>query len=207
MLIYGAVGGTSSLFSNVTNGVINIGSSTQTGNMTIYGSNGGLNNLFTNSVSGTTSILTSNTDSDLNIGNSANTGNLNFKWGFMYFTSGYFNFNGFFTVQRNASSLIYAPYAVETFTATGNQASPYGKFIHCNYSAASQTMFLRAPDSQMEGMEFVIRFTNTAGSVAVLGLPTVFRNTANANVTSLSGSNVIRVICLSVSSVYYWVQL
>jgi hypothetical protein len=175
--------------------------------MTIYGSNGGLNNLFTNSVSGTTSILTSNTGSDLNIGNSANTGNLNFKWGNMFFTSPYFNFTGFFTVQRNASSLIYAPYNVETFTSTGNQASPYGKFINCNYSAVGQTMFLRAPDSQMEGMEFVIRFTNVAGFVSVLGAPTVFRNLSNANVTSLSGSNVIRVICLSVSSVYYWVQL
>jgi hypothetical protein len=207
MIIYGAVGGTSTLFSNVVAGAISIGSSLQTGNMTIYGSIGGISNLFTNSVTGTTSILTSNTDGDLNIGNSASNANLNFKWGYMYFTSSYFNFLGPFTVQRDASSLIYAPYDTITYTTTGNQSSPYRKYINCNFSIAGEIMFLRAPSSQLLGMEFVIRFTNVIGSVSTLTTPPVFKNLSNTTTTNLSGSYVVRVVCLAVGSTYYWFQL
>jgi hypothetical protein len=210
MIIYGAVGGTSTLFSNVVAGAISIGSSLQTGNMTIYGSIGGISNLFTNSVTGTTSILTSNTDGDLNIGNSSNIANLNFKWGYMFFTASALNFKGYFTVQQDATYLSYSPFLETLFTSTGNQSNTQiSKYINCNYSSAGQIMFLRFPDSKMDGMEVVIRFTNVTGSVSVLGSPSpsVFKNLSNATVTSLSGSNVIRVICLPIGSTYYWFQL
>jgi hypothetical protein len=63
MIIYGAVSGTSSLFSNVVAGAINIGSSSLTGVMTIYGSISNTNNLFTNVTTG-----------DINIGSATQTG-------------------------------------------------------------------------------------------------------------------------------------
>ena len=211
MIIYGAVSGTSTLFSNVVAGAISIGNSALTGVMTIYGSISNTNNLFTNVTTGAINIGTS-CSGIVTIGKTVQSPNPNST---VNIVATDLPIYGNLQLRGKYGQSIYNLNQSQYYTTSSTLSSPLYQY---NIACFSSNGTLTIPDAADAYIGVALYFKNACNpSTVTMTIKTVSSNnffglTAGSIPTTLTGQQIM-VVCITyafgspVSTAPVWVQM
>ena len=211
MIIYGAVSGTSTLFSNVVAGAISIGSSTLTGVMTIYGSISNTNNLFTNVTTGAINIGTS-CSGVMTIGKTVQSPNPNST---VNIVATDLPIYGNLQLRGKYGQNIYYLNQSQSYTSSTTLSTPLYQY---NIASFSSNGTLTIPDASDACLGIALYFKNACNpSTVTMSIKTVSSNnffglTAGSIPTTITAQQIM-VVCVKYtfgsppSDAPVWVQM